>query len=96
MGLAGQSEGGSEGRGRKGWKGKGKKGRGRRRRKKRKGRERVRGLLICCCLVCIRYIFTQKWKSSEKWERPWNTYHVNLMILGGCKVDIGGEGSTFK
>ena len=40
--------------------------------------------------------YTQKWKSSEKWERPLNTYHVNLMILGGCKVDVGGEGSTFK
>ena len=63
--------------------------------KEEEGRERVRGLLICCCLVCIQYN-TQKWKSSEKWERPWNTYHVNLMILGGCKVDVGGEGSTFK
>ena len=31
---------------------------------------------------------TQKWKSSEKWERPGECYHVDE-----CKVGKGSQGS---
>ena len=31
---------------------------------------------LFCSLVCVQYN-TQKWRNTEKWGRPGNTYHVN-------------------